>query len=379
MSNNEQTLETQTMNRDKIIVNTSIACIFINFLLAGFKVFTGLLSNSIAFILDGVNNISDGLASLVTIIGTKLASKLPDKKHPLGHGRLEYLSALVVAALVLYAGITAGLESAKKIINPQAAQYTKLSILVMAIAVVTKLIMGQIVKITGKKVNSTALYASGEDALYDAILSFSVLVCALLYVFFNISLEAWIGILISAFIIKSGLSMIKETVDDILGKRADKETTIKIKKLLSQEPGVRGAYDLIINNYGPDKNYASVHLELPDTMTVAEVDELTRRAEAKVFKETGIILTGVGVYSYNTQNNEASKIRDNVWNTIKSHNWALQMHGFFVDQKEKNMRFDVVCSFDISSSQAAKIIHEEVKELYPDYEITITPDVDISD
>ena len=196
---------------------------------------------------------------------------------------------------------------------------------------------------------------------------------------FHISLEAFVGVVIAAFIIKAGMGMLIETLDDILGKRADKELVLKVKKLIAEEEPVRGAYDLIINNYGPNKNIASVHIELPDTMTVEEVDNLTRRLEEKVYKETSVILTGVGVYSYNTKNDSATEIRNNVQKIITAHDYVLQMHGFYLDMQNKKMRFDAVLTFSVSFKEAVETMTKEVKEAYPDYEITITSDADISD
>ena len=170
-----------------------------------------------------------------------------------------------------------------------------------------------------------------------------------------------------------------ETISEILGKRADADLTKKVKEILNREPEVRGAYDLLINNYGPNKNYASVHLELPDTMTVDEVDVLTRKVEANVFKETGIILTGVGVYSYNTSDTEVAHIRNHVQEMVMAHDWTLQMHGFYLNTEEKSMRFDVVLSFDIDPKEGIEIICKEVQEAYPDYALNIVPDLDIAD
>lgn len=173
--------------------------------------------------------------------------------------------------------------------------------------------------------------------------------------------------------------MIIDTLNDILGKRADPETAIKIKKLITEEPEVRGAYDLFINNYGPDKNYASVHIELPDTMTVEEVDILTRRLQRKLLNKMGVILTGVGVYSYNTQNDEIGNIRNNIMEKVMNHNWALQVHGFFVNLDKKEIRFDVVMSFDIDHKECIEILKKEVKELYPNYHIDIVSDIDLTE
>ncbi len=364
-------------NREKAIVKTSFIGIGANVLLAAFKAVIGMITHSIAVTLDALNNLSDALSSVITIIGAKLGAKLPDKKHPLGYGRIEYLSSMMVAAIVLYAGITSAVESVKKIISPEKAEYNTVSLIIIAVAIAVKLVLGQFVKAQGKKFNSGALVASGSDALFDAILSTSVLASAIIYLIFNISLEAYVGVVIAVFIIKAGIEMMVETLNDILGKRSEKEETAKIKHLICEEPEVRGAYDLIIYNYGPNKNYASVHLELPDTMTVDEVDRLTRRIQAKVYTKTGVILTGVGVYSFNTSDDEAAKIRNTIHKMVLAHDWALQIHGFYADTEKKTMRFDVVVSFDIDKAEAIEILQKEAEKLYPDYEITIVPDIDV--
>ncbi len=366
-------------DREKIIVGTSCVGIAVNILLAAFKAIVGLASHSIAVVLDAVNNLSDALSSVITILGAKLAGKKPDRKHPLGHGRIEYISAMIVSAIVLYAGITSLVESVKKIIHPDDVSYSTVSLVIIAVAVVAKIILGRYVKAKGQEVGSGALVASGTDAMSDAILSFAVLVTALIFTFTGVSLEAYVGVVISIFIIKAGIEMISDTVSDILGRRADEELSRTIKKMLVEEPEILGAYDLFLHNYGPDKFYGSVHIELPDNMTVREVDVLTRRVQAKIYKETGVIMTGVGVYSHNTTDNEASKIRNKVQKIVLDHDWALQMHGFYLDQEEKDMRFDVVMSFDIDHHEGLEILYKEVCEAFPGYKITIAPDIDITD
>ena len=372
-------LSTETVIREKTIVRTSIVGIVTNVLLVGFKAFVGLMSNSIAIILDAVNNLSDALSSVVTIIGAKLGAKQPDKKHPLGYGRIEYLSSMIVAALVLYAGITSLVESIKKIIHPEAADYSTVTLVIISVAIVVKLILGMYVKKQGKKVNSGALVASGSDALFDAILSASVLASAIVYLVWGISLEAYVGVIIAGFIIKAGVEMMIETLNDIIGKREDAETTKELKRVVCEEESVLGAYDVTLFNYGPNKNYGSVHVELPDTLTVDEVDRITRRIQTNVFHKTGVILTGIGVYSRNTSNDAAAQMRNRIQETVLSHDWALQMHGFYADTEQKTIRFDVVVSFDVDRKEALETLCSEVTALYPEYEVLIVPDVDVAD
>ncbi|MCR5617542.1 MAG: cation diffusion facilitator family transporter [Clostridiales bacterium] len=366
-------------NREKTIVKTSIIGIITNILLVGFKMFVGLMSNSIAVILDAVNNLSDALSSVVTIIGAKLGAKKPDKKHPLGYGRIEYLSSMIVAALVLYAGITSLAESIKKIINPEKADYGVASIVIISVAIVFKLLLGLYVRRQGKKVNSGALTASGSDALFDAVLSTSVLASAIIYLISGVSLEAYVGVIISGFIIKAGIEMMIETLNDIIGKREDAEMIKELKQIICEEEDVLGAYDITLFDYGPNKYYGSAHIELPDTLRVDDVDRITRTVQSDVFKKTGIILTGIGVYSFNTSDDEAAKMRNEIQKKVMSHDWALQMHGFYANTEKKTVRFDVVLSFDVDRSMAIKTLKEEISGLYPDYEVAIAPDVDVAD
>jgi cation diffusion facilitator family transporter len=375
---NEKMAERPEMSRDRVIIRTSIIGILANVFLAAFKAVVGILSNSIAVTLDAVNNLSDALSSIITIVGTKLAGKLPDKKHPLGYGRIEYLSAMIVSGIVLYAGITSAVESVKKIIHPELPDYNTVSLVIIGAAVLVKILLGRYVKGQGEKVNSGSLVASGSDAMSDAALSASVLACAVIFKISGISLEAFVGVVISVFIIRSGVEMMMETLNEILGSRAEKEVTDKIKKILTEEEEVRGAYDLITHNYGPDKNLASVHIELPDHMTVSEVDRLTRKLEKRVYRETGVILTAVGLYSYNTGDSQAARIQNDVQERVLAHDWAIQMHGFYVDTETKDMSFDVVMSFDIDPKEGLRIISGEIKKAYPEYRLDMTPDVDAS-
>lgn len=377
MSNKNNDITSFAKNRGKIIVKTSIIGILTNVFLAVFKAILGVFVNSIALILDAVNNLSDALSSIVTIIGEKFASKSPDKKHPMGYGRIEYLSSMVISALVLYAGITSLVECIKKIINPSQASYTRLSIFIIALAVIVKYILGKYVKKQGEKVNSSALIASGKDSMFDSILSFSVFVSALIYIVFSVSLEAYVGIIISIFMIKAGFEMIGSTIDDLIGHRADRNMVKTLKNIISREEVVIGVYDLALFNYGPNKYYASAHVELEDTMQVDQVDELTRKLQYEIYKKTGIILIALGIYSFNTKNKQASEIRNTVEKEILKNDWALQVHGFYADTKTKTMRFDVVLSFDIKAEEAIKNIKKEIKKLYPDYTIQIVADLDL--
>ena len=367
-------------DRERTVVRTSIISIGSNIVLASFKAIVGVLANSIAIISDAVNNLSDALSSIITIIGTKLASKAPDKKHPYGHKRIEYLTSMIVSAIVLYAGITAGVESIKKIIHPEEASYTTPTMIVLVAGIIVKFVLGMYVKKKGKEVNSDALVASGSDAFNDAILSISVLASAIIYLLFHVSLEAYVGVILAGFIIKAGYEMIIDSINDILGTRIESDLSRKIKETIRKEPNVQGAFDLILNNYGPDTYQGSVHIEVPDTLTVAEVDRISRRITATIMKEFGVVLHTVGIYSINTRDKHILNIQKQIQDVVFAHEGVIQMHGFFFDEEDKYCSFDIVVSFSVPDREALYgQILDELKLKFKDVTFDINLDIDISD
>lgn len=368
------------MNREKVIVRTSIIGIIANVFLAGFKAVVGFLTNSIAITLDAVNNLSDALSSIITIVGTKLAGKEPDRKHPMGHGRVEYLTAMIISVIVLYAGLTSAIESVKKILHPEDVSYTSISLIIVAVAVVVKIVLGTYVKRVGKQVNSDSLANSGADAMLDSVISASTLVAAGLYIGLGWKLEAWLGAIISLVIIKSGFDMLKDTVSQILGERVDSGISKAIKRTVTSVDGVYGAYDLTMHNYGPDRYVASIHVEVDDTKTAAEIDEMTREVSRRVFAEEGILLSAVGIYSRNTGNNHARKVLEDVRKIVMEHEGVQQMHGFYLDEKNHSMSFDIIIDFDAPDRKGLfGHIEDEIISLYPEYQVHITMDLDLSD
>ncbi len=366
-------------SRDAVIVRTSIIGIIANVFLAAFKAFVGLTSNSIAIVMDAVNNLSDAASSVITIVGTKLAGKEPDRKHPFGYGRIEYLSAMMISFLVLYAGITAFVESVKKIISPGTPDYSAASLIIVAVAVAVKILLGRYVKSVGKKVNSDSLVNSGEDATLDSVISASTLVAAALYLTLHISLEAWLGAVIALVIIRSGFEMLRETISHILGKRADQQLARDIKETVNSYPEISGAYDLVLHDYGPDSYNGSLHIEVPDTLSADELDTLIRRVTDSVYQKHDVILTAIGVYSVNTKDADVVEVRKNVLKIVKSNPYVLQMHGFHLDKEEKKIRFDIVVSFDAGDRrQVQKEVYEKVLQAYPDYTLQIAVDMDFS-
>lgn len=369
-----------SMERDKKIVRTSVVGILANVFLAAFKAAVGIITNSIAVTLDAVNNLSDALSSVITIIGTKLAGKKPDKKHPYGYGRIEYLSAAIISVIVLYAGVSSFAESVRKIIAPETPEYTSAALIIIAAAVAVKLVLGRYVKHVGETVDSDSLVASGKDALLDSIISASTLAAAGIYLIWGVSLEAWLGAVISLVIIKSGLEMLRDTLSEILGERVEGETSKAVKQTVASFDDVYGAYDLVLHSYGPNRRIGSVHIEVPDTMTVDRLDELEREIARKVYLEHNVILAGISVYSMNTKNDRAAQMRDDARRTVMAHEHVLQMHGFYLDEAEKTLRFDIVIDFAAPDRGGLyEQITDEMRQKYPDYRVFVTLDSDVSD
>lgn len=368
------------ISREKTIVRTGIIGIVANVFLAAFKAFVGLVTNSIAILLDAVNNISDAGSSVITIVGTKLAGREPDKKHPFGYGRVEYLSAMVISGIVLYAGFTSLVASVKQIIHPETPDYNTPSLIIVGVAVVVKIVLGTYVKKIGTQVNSDSLVNSGKDALMDSVISASTLVAAAVFLIFGISLEAWLGALISIVIIKSGFEMLRDTVSSILGERNDIEVVKGVRQTVTSFPDVQGAYDLVLHNYGPDAWNGSVHIEVPDNYTADRLDQLLRDITEKVLAENNVILTAIGVYSLNSKDEEVVAAKKKASEIVLSHKYVRQMHGFYLNKAKKIMRFDVVISLTAKDRKAVYFeVVEAVRKAFPDYDIQAAMDTDFAE
>lgn len=245
---------------------------------------------------------------------------------------------------------------------------------------IVKVILGLYVKKKGETVNSESLINSGTDALMDSLISFSTFVAALIFIKFNISLEAYIGVIISIIIIKSGIEMLKSTISKILGERVDKDFAINIKKIIGRHKEVKGTYDLILNNYGPTTYMGSIHIEIPDTMNAVEIDKLTRDIADDVYKETNVMMTAIGIYSLNTKDKEIKEMRKKIGEIISSYKTILQMHGFYVNKDDKVINFDIIFDFkEDKKEEIYKEIVNKINKLYKDYKVNITMDIDISD
>lgn len=367
--------------RETAIIRTSAIGIAANVVLAVFKAVVGILSNSIAVTLDAVNNLSDAISSIITIVGTKLSNKKADREHPFGHGRIEYITTTVIAAIIMYAGISSFIKSIQGIMDPVTPDYSPLSLVIITVAVLVKIILGHYVRSVGNRVNSDTLIASGSDALFDATLSTSVLTAALIFIFTKISLEAYVGVIISVFIIKASIELLQGSIKEIIGMRPDAALSTLIYDIVKEDPDAEGVYDLIIHNYGPDRFVGSFHTEVLDTTSAIEIDTMTRRLSTEIYKQTSgkIIIAAIGIYARNTTDNRIVKMRTEVTEMALAHEGVLQVHGFIADIENQFMAFDTVIEFGYDGKQIVHDIIHEVEAAYPDMNVSVLLDRDTSD
>ena len=367
------------MNRAQKIIRTSVVGIVANVMLAAFKAAVGIVASSVAIVMDAVNNLSDALSSVITVIGTKLSERPADREHPFGFGRVEYFSAIIIAVLVLSAGITSLIESVKKIFSPTEPEYTTVTLIVIVVAIVVKLVLGQFVKRQGEELKSDALIASGSDALFDAVITLATLVSAGIMLVWHVSIDGILGALISLVIIKAGIEMLASPVNELLGARISQELVHDIRREVGDFEGVHGVFDIILHNYGPNLLIGSLHINVYDTMNAHEIHGLTRSISEQMFERHGIIMT-VGVYAIATGDNKRSKLQSTMMQALAKHKEIQQVHGFYYFEKENRVSVDIVPDISVHDDAAlTALLTEELTQLVPDVDVTIVIDHNYSE
>ena len=367
------------MTRSQKIIRTSVIGIAANVLLAAFKAVVGILASSVAIVMDAVNNLSDALSSVITIVGTKLSERPADREHPFGFGRIEYFSAIIIAVIVLSAGITSLIESVKKIFDPTEPEYTTVTLVVIVVAIVVKLVLGQYVKRQGEQLKSDALIASGSDALFDAVITLATLVSAGIMLLWQVSLDGILGALISLVIIKAGFEMLASPVNELLGARLSQDLVHDIKQEVMAFEGVHGVYDIILHNYGPNVMIGSLHIGVYDTMSAHDIHGLTRRISEQMYARHNIIMT-VGLYAIATGDNLRADLQNKVMQTLARHKEIVQVHGFHYFEKEHRLSVDVVPDISVHDEAAlSSRLTDEIKALVPDEEVSIVIDHNFSE
>lgn len=369
-------------SREKEIIRTSVIGIIGNVFLVAFKAFVGILAGSIAIIMDAVNNFTDALSGAITIAGTKLSGKKPDKKHPYGYGRIEYLTSTLIAVLILFAGGMAIYESIKSIIdhfqNGTMPSFEIYSIVIVAVAIGVKILIGLFFRKRGQKIESDALKASGMDALFDSVLSTATLIGVLVAKFAGVYIEGYLGIAIGLFILKSGFEVMRESLSSMIGNRYERDYVTAIKEDIKSIEGVRGCFDLILNNYGHNKNIGSVHIGVSDDLTAKEIQAIERKISLLMYEKYNTIMT-IGIYADNQSDAFSRSVFEKIVAVVKKHPHVLQTHGFYVDDKQKVISFDVVLSFDDPNpTETIAAIKQEAEAQNEGYQVFVQYDQDFS-
>lgn len=365
-------------NRIIKVVITSVVGIVVNLILGGIKVFVGLASNSIAIISDAVNNFTDSVSSLVTIITMVIVGRGATRKHPFGFGRIEYFTSMIIAALVLFAGGEFLISSVKKIISPEPTSYTWVSIVLLVVAILAKIALGFYTKSRGKKLNSPNLEASGADALSDAIITSVTLIGALISIFTDIVIDGFIGALVSIFVLKAGFEIMLGVVGELLGKRPDEELAEEIMEEIRHYDGIVGAYDLILHNYGPNVYIGNVNVELDESISIRDAYEIIHPLNVELFNKYGVFFY-FGFYSINVSDEDVKTMRETVTKVLMEDPDILQIHAFYVDTTKKNMSFDAVMDFSVKTTlEKSQKLKKKLLEIYPDYDITVVADRDFT-
>lgn len=352
---------------------------FGNVILVVIKLLIGLITSSIAIILDAINNLSDAFSSVITIIGTALSLKPADKKHPFGYGRIEYLTSILISAIILGAGVSSAIESVKKIINPEVTNFTTISLIIIGISIFIKLSIGVYTLAKGKSSNSDNLKASGKDAFFDSVLSLTTLISGILSYYYKINIDGVLGVFISIFILKAGIDIMRDTLKKVLGERISVDLSKSIKMEIKKAPKVQGVYDLILHDYGPLKYVGSVHIEVLDTETAKDINRLSRELNKIILEKFGIYLT-FGIYSINTTRDDLYVLEEDIKKLIFRDKHIISMHGFYLDHESQSIYFDLVLSFDIKNKlDIINNTYSVLKQNYSQYNFIIAFDDDYSD
>lgn len=282
--------------REGMIAGTSGLGIVVNLLVASIKVILGLLSSSIAIVSEGVNNAADALTSVLTLIGTKLAGKKPDEKHPFGYGRIEYLTSLIIAILILITGFEMLTSAVTLIFHPKEMDISVVALLAVAISAVIKFFLGVYTIKMGKKADSGALVAVGLDCRNDSFVSVVTILSAVIFLVFHISVDAYVGVFTSFLILKAGYEVLKDTVSELLGRPGEAELAAQLYKEIRATDGVLNAADMMLHNYGPDAYSGSVNLELDHDMTVGEVYEFLHDLQLRIMRDYHVTMV-FGIYA----------------------------------------------------------------------------------
>lgn len=365
-------MKTNGESREKIISRTSVLGIVVNVLIALVKILIGAIASSIAIISEGVNNASDALTSVLTLVGTKLAGKHPDAKHPFGYGRIEYLTSLVIAVLILVTGVEMLIDSVKLVIKPGDLKVSYLSLIIVAVSAVVKFFLGVYTIKMGKKTESGALEAVGVDCRNDSFVSVVTIASAIVFLVSGRSVDAYAGIFTSALIIKSGVEVLMSTVSELIGRPGERELASKIYSLVRETDGVLGAADMMLHNYGPEAWSGSVNIEIDHEKTVGEIYKSLHELQLRIMHEQKVTMV-FGIYAVDNDHDDVKAIRKAVADFVKKHDHVKSFHAIYLEPNTNKIYCDFIVDYNLKDwSFLRQEFLDYMNGIYPDNQVELT-------
>ena len=359
-------------SREGIITATSGLGIITNLLIALIKVIVGALASSIAIVSEGVNNAADALTSVLTLIGSKLAGKHPDAKHPFGYGRVEYLTSLVVSGLILFTGIEMLISSVKLIFEGSELSVSYVSLIIVAASAVIKYLLGVYTVKMGKKAESGALTAVGLESRSDSFASVITIASSAVFLIFGFSLDAYAGIITSALIIKAGAEVLKDTVSELLGRPGEKELAQKLYGIIRKTDGIINAADMMLHNYGPDAWSGSVNVEIDHEKTVGEVYALLHELQLRIMHEHNVTMV-FGIYAVDNDHEDVRAVRKTINTFVKANEHISSYHAVYLEPGTNKIYCDFIVDYTLKDWDKLKAeFLDYMKAHYPQNEVVLT-------
>lgn len=357
---------------------SSVVGIFCNVLLFGVKMTIGTLMRSMAVMADAFNNLSDAASSVIGFVGVKMANKPADKDHPFGHGRMEYIAALIVSFLVIEVGITFFKSSIGKIRNPEELAFSWISFIILALSVGVKLWLSVFNRVLGRRIDSKVMLATAADSMGDVITTTATLVSIIVCRFSGVNIDGVVGLIVSIVVIMSGISIARDTLEPLIGKGVDPKLCGEIKELVESYDGIVGTHDLIVHNYGPGRSMASIHAEVPRDVDIETSHEIIDRAEREVSKKLGLFLV-IHMDPVEVHDARVLAIKEKLGRVLHALDDRLTFHDFRVvfGKEQINLIFDLVVPFTYNEEEELKLSQQVMalmQEVDARYQCVITMD-----
>ena len=363
-------------SRDGVVSATSILGIIVNVFIALTKVIVGLLASSIAIVSEGVNNASDAMSSVLTLLGTKLAGKRPDEKHPFGYGRVEYFTSIIISVIILVSGLEMLINSVKRVFSPEELGVSYVSLFVIIFSAVVKFLLGTYTIRKARQVESDTLEALGVDSRNDSFVSIVTVVTAAVFILFRLNIDAYAGIFTSFLILKAGGEILFDNVSELLGQSGNHELASRIYKEIRSTKGVINAVDMMLHNYGPDTYIGTANLEIDHSKTVGEVYDFLHALQLRIMYEYNVAMV-FGIYAVDNDSKVTRKLRRQIADYVKRFEHIKSYHAVYIDDKAGKLYCDLVVDYDAGDWQ--DIISDftgYMQQKYPDKQIVVNIDTE---